>query len=373
MRIRAAVPLAVAVLAAVTLPGHADSGGAPTRTGWWSAASGNGTAVPQPSTADGDLRVMRVVQTSQAPGLDAPAAFAAVLYRAEGTRGALTLKLRDQRVVGTPDIAACPTKGTTWKAGGDQPIADAPAVDCGLSTSFGVVSADGTSVSFTLDPAFQVEPGTWSVALVPTPGDVSAGPPPSAPLPFSADVVKPDATSFSTESGDDAGSVVGDDSAVGTVDAAAPVDTSTSDTGTSSAPLPAALGSVPTGTDTTSVSPAIAPSGVDSPVVAGTTPASAAPSAGTRAAAPRRAVRPAAQTSPTTDPRLLVLVALVGLAAWLGRESARPGAAPRLLGGRARFAGAAAPGDPPSPAGDERERGLGRFTRTRDAAPRRLR
>lgn len=372
MRARAALPLAAAVVVAVALPGQATTAPAAEKAGWWSATSGGGAALPQPSTADGDLRVARGAQASAAAPASQPAAFAALLYRHDGTRATLQLKFRDQRVVGTPDIAACPTKDTGWTPGGNQPAAAAPQVDCGASTSFGTLAADGTSVSFTLDSRFQVEPGVWSVALVPTPGDVNPGPPPSAPLPFSADLVAPEPGAFTAESDGDplpASDPVAD-SGTGTGPA---VPAATGD-GSATATLPGGFsaGSVPAPADT---------SGLSLPSVAGaagpTSGAAPAPAVAAPTATSRRPVRPAAASAPTVGTNLLVLAALVALAAWLGRESSLPRTSPRLLGGRARLAGATAAGPADAPAGppspEDRPRGLGQFARVRDAAPRRLR
>src|SRR3954466_926166 len=160
--------------------GYAD---APVKTAWWNAASANGVALPQPTTADGDLHV--------AQGPSGPGAVAAVSYELAGqlVSGALLqLKIAPNSAVGTVDVVACPTKTTTWKAGGTQPYDPAPAYDC-TNSSHGVPTPDGTAVTFLLDAGQLIGGSSYSLAIVPKDGA----------LPFTADFVKPDATSLTPE------------------------------------------------------------------------------------------------------------------------------------------------------------------------------
>src|SRR4051794_11707737 len=136
---------------------------APTRTGWWNAATAGGVALPQPTTGGDDLHV------SEGPA--SPAAFAAVAYDLLGplSDGTLVLKVVPNSAVGTVAVVACPTKDTSWKAGGNQPYDAAPAYDCSHSVA-GLVAADGTSVRFLLDARQQAASGVLSLAVVPQDG-----------------------------------------------------------------------------------------------------------------------------------------------------------------------------------------------------------
>lgn len=159
----------------------------PERTGWWNRASAAGTALPQPTTAEGDLRV------ANAP--DGPAAFAAVSYPSAGaTDAVLTLTLRPDRTLGTPDVLACPTTEADWAEGGNQPYAAAPAYDCETASAFGELAPDGSTLTFLLDSGTQDATGTWSLALVPNPGTTA---------PFSADVAKPEPDAFAASGGEE--------------------------------------------------------------------------------------------------------------------------------------------------------------------------
>lgn len=347
---RRALGLVGAVAVAVAAPVAAQEQPAVERTAWYSAASGGGLAAPQPTTEGSDLRVSRALDTT---------AFATLLYRADGVRASLDLSVRDLRAVGTPDLVACPTVGAGWAAGGNQPLDAAPEVDCGASTAFGVLSEDGTTVSFALDGPFQVEPGTWSIAVLPTPSALGVGPPPSVPLPFTVDVVAPKTGQFTAEP-----EFVLPEEPV-TEEPAPGVEV---ESGGASGLAPFVPGlEVPTSAGGAAAAPLLPSLGVPPPAAAGDAAAPAPALAQTRPAA----VRPAAVQDTARDGvQLLALLALVGVALWVGRESAltRPG--PQLLGGRARLAGAIAP---VTAASAERPRGLGRFAKVRDAAPRRLR
>src|SRR6476659_7005714 len=141
VRVCAVLAGAVALSAAL---GGAALADAPSRTGWWNAATAGGVALPQPTTGTDDLHV------SQGPS--GSAAFAAVAYDLSGTLtdATLVLKIVPTSAVGTVDVAACPTKDNAWKAGGNQPIDTAPAYDCAGGVP-GLVAADGTKVTFLLD------------------------------------------------------------------------------------------------------------------------------------------------------------------------------------------------------------------------------
>lgn len=355
---------ALPVLAAVTVVGlAAPATAAPAdRAGWWTRASAGGVAVPAPTAMPGDLRI-----TSGDPA--APTAYAAVLLTAVGaTRGSLDLLVRPGSALGTGEVVACPTADTTWEAGDAQPYDTAPAFDC-TDRSFGTLSEDGTTLSFLLDESTQGALGSWSLALVPLPEGTA---------PFSVDLQAPGDAAFTAEP--PASEPPADDE---------PFDPGTGE-GTAVDPIapgfeaPAGpTGSIPSGTDVTSApllagtaplsaaAPAPAPAG-PAPALAG-----AAPLAGT----PRTvATRPVAQPVPGGERgRLLALLALVALSAGVGYAAGQTRPGPRLIGGRAGAAVVAGAGAGAVAVAGEaaqpgaRERGIGRFARQRDAAPRRLR
>jgi len=343
---RLAVPAALAC-AAVLLPTSAAAAAEPERTGWWNRLSAQGLALPQPQTEPGDLRVQS--------GPEGPTAYTALLYTAAGSSTAtLDLALREGSVVGTPEVAACPTLTTDWSEGENQPFDAAPEFDCAIGVSVGLVSEDGKTLSFDLDTSTQAEAGVWSLALVPQPD--------GSGTPFSLDLVKPGPQSFT----------------------AAPPETSA---GPAPAPPP------DPGTSTAdngagSSAEAFAPSGFEAPVPAPEAVALSAPLVATGEAAP--AAQPAAPAPPVAAPpvvplvtapagvaeelgsgrRLLALLVLAGGSAALGYAAGQQRPGPRLLGGRARLGAPTLAGGPPDK--DERPRGIGRFAKTRDAAPRRL-
>ena len=350
MRRAAAVLLVAAGL--VAGPAPAALAEAPEKTGWWSAASGGGLALPQPTAAEGDLRVARTVRTE---------AFAAVLVRADGATSAeLTLGLREGRTIGTPDVVACPTAGTDWQEGGNQPVDAAPAVDCG-ALSLASSSEDGRSLVFGLDATQQVEPGVWSVALLPQPGVTT---------PFSVDLVVPDdggVTVLQSAPADDAEPAV-EDTAASEPAATGTAEQPSGFTADSAAPVldvPAPAG------EGVAVNPLLA-----EPLTSAVEPEAEPPLVDLQVAPPQGASTPrlaAAQDATGLDgPRLLALLALVAVAYLVGRAQGEQRPGPRLLGGRARVAQVVAPAAAaPEPA--ERPRGIGRFAKQRDHAPRRLR
>ncbi|MEO6206064.1 MAG: hypothetical protein ABIO67_11885, partial [Mycobacteriales bacterium] len=121
-----AVATALAALSGPLLAGTALAD-APVKTGWWNAATANGSVLPAPTTGSDNLHV------SQGP--TGSASFAAVAYDLTGQDiigATLQLKVAPQSAVGTIDVKACPTAGVDWKAGGNQPITAAPKYDCAL-------------------------------------------------------------------------------------------------------------------------------------------------------------------------------------------------------------------------------------------------
>jgi hypothetical protein len=295
---------------------------APSKTGWWNAMSAGGAALPVPTTGADDLHV------SQGP--NGPAAYAALAYDVLGqTVSAATLELKvvANSAVGTLDLMACPTKDTSWKAGGDQAMDAGPQYDC----SKGVVGAatdDLATVTFFLDAPPLGSVG-YSVAVAPSPDA----------LPFSVDFVKPDASTLTLQ-----------------VEAA------------EVAPAPAAP-------------PAAAPPAVGAPVTAPLGPVTApvapvvpqqAPAVAPVVPAPQAAAAPvpitqAATTTPVSNRDRYaagtMLALISGLLVWAFQQ---PAPTPRLIGGMARKAapGVAVPVD-------VRPRGIGRFAalRTTPARP----
>lgn len=337
------------VLAAPAAAADAD------RTGWWNRASAGTLALPAPTTAEGDLRV-----ASGAP--DAPSAYAGLLLVAPGSRSAtLDLVVRPGSLLGTPEVVACPTATAEWPDGGNQPIDQAPAYDCVLGAAFGSLSEDGTTLSFALDDTTQVADGTWSLALVPSSESTAA---------FALDLQPPGEQGFvpaPPEAAPDAapqtdpgpGGPTAGDPATG--DPAPPL---TADTGSA---LPDLLlpGSSPV--DVPVAAPAAAPQLAAAPADA-PLPLAAAPAT--------VLARPVAQDLPGDErSRLLALLLLVALSVAVGYAMGKDRPGPRLIGGRAGSAAAVAAGPADAPGGrrPSRERGIGRFAKPREAAPRRLR
>ena len=370
----------VAVLAALALPllavGPASAEEpAVDRSAYFAATGLGGLGAPSPTVNEGDLRVSRSLRTAAPAGeLETPSevlSFAALLYRAPGVRASLELTLREG-AVGTPDVQACATVGTDWEAGPNQPL-DALQYDCSLATALGVLSEDGTTVAFSIDDRWQPEPGVWSIAVVPTSAEPVVTVPPVVPLPFSADFAQPEPGQFVTEAAfvlpgepgsSDSGSF--DPGSFG----------SGTGTGTTSggggAFLPGGGFTTPGGSGfsgglgSTTVPPAVAGGALPDPQAA-------APQSPVLAGAPRAgALRPASVAEDlSSGARIAALLALAGLCAAVGWASGQQRPGPQLIGGRARAAAFAAGAPVAEPAG--RPRGIGRFEKVRDAAPRRLR
>lgn len=356
MTLRRATATAALTLGAVVLPASAAAAVEPDRTGWWNRLSAGGLVVPQPTAQPGDLRV--------AAGADGPSAYAAVLYTATDATEA-TLDLTVRSAFGTPEIAACPTVTSDFPEGGNQPFDKAPEFDCERSQVFGFPSEDGKTVSFALDESSQVEPGVWSLAIVPQPESTSGvfsvdfeKPAPEAFVVTSTALPEPPPTDPGTGSG---GSTTGGSGSSG--DAFLP--------GSFDAPPPADMGGT---------------GAVDAPLLAGEMP-----TAGTEATGPAPAVAseaaPLAQRFVLARPaaigedfgagrRLLALLVLAGGSAAVGYAAGQQRPGPRLLGGRARAGMTPTPAvaaGPAVPSAQDRPRGIGRFAKDRTEAPRRLR
>jgi hypothetical protein len=130
---------------------------------------------------------------SQAPQNAQVLAYGAVLYALpEGSTATLRLKIAGS-ATGTPQVAACPTIGTAWSAGDDQPSSSEPAYDCTTQHYAGTISADGATMTFQLKAQFEATPGLVSMAIVP---DVSSTALPTGSSPFSVDFAPPDASSL---------------------------------------------------------------------------------------------------------------------------------------------------------------------------------
>jgi hypothetical protein len=315
-----AVGLTPLLMLATAGPVWAD---APSKAGWWNALSGGGAALPMPVTGADDLHV------SQGP--NGPGAFAALGYDVFGqvvTAATLELKVVANSAVGTLDLMACPTKDTSWKAGGNQPMDAAPAYDCAKGV-VGAATDDLATVTFFLD-APAVGSAGYSIAIAPSPDAV----------PFSVDFAKPDAASLTLQV------TTPEVAPAPAVEPAAPP------------PAAGTTGTAPLGPVTAPVAPVVPQ---QAPVVA---PALPAPQA---AAAPVP-FTPAATTTPPVSNRDryaagTMLALLSGLLVWAFQQ---PAPTPRLIGGMARKS---APAVVPV---DVRPRGIGRFATLRTAPARPL-
>jgi hypothetical protein len=160
----------------------------PQRVGWWNTLSAGGAVAPAPTTPTGGIRV--------AAGPGQVLAYGAVLYSMP-TDATGQLKLTIAGSQGTPQVQACPTKNTRWKAGDDQPSDSAPAYDCSITHYPGTISSDGASVSFDVTTFDAITAGQLSLAIVP---DLSATGSPAGAVnqPFSVDIGKPGASSMTT-------------------------------------------------------------------------------------------------------------------------------------------------------------------------------
>lgn len=344
--VRAAAVTATVTGTLVLLPIGPAAAEAPERTGWWNRASAGDVALPQPTTAEGDLRI------SQAP--DGPAAYAAVLYPAAGSLSAvLTLQVRADRTVGTPDVQACLTESSDWQEGGNQPFTAAPAYDCDAGSVLGELAPDGTTLTFLLDQATQGLLGAWSLALVATP----------EAAPFFLDLAAPEEDAFVAAPAQDEEPLLPDEP---------PVDPGGSVPGAAS--LPGGFAALPDGGSGSAELPPLLAGGEAAPAPAAAAPAPAVASGTQLSFPPSVLARPASVTEDLgAGRRLVALLVLAAGSAAVGYAAGQQRPGPRLIGGRAHLgtpalAGAAVPG-----AGTDRPRGIGRFSRERDSAPRRLR
>lgn len=353
---RLAVPAAL-TCACVLLPAvtgvAAAAAAEPERTGWWNRASAGGLVAPAPTTTAGDLRVAAL-------GPDEPAAYAAVLYTAPGSAAA-TLELEVRSTTGTPEVTACPTETSEWTEGGNQPYDKAPPYDCDIGSAFGSLSADGRTLSFALDTATQVEPGVWSLALVPQPGSASGA--------FTLDVVEPGPEAFVAEPPE-----TPSEGGFST-DTSSGEQSSTTSGGSGQAFLPGGF-EAPPSFDTGAAQAPLVAGGAEVPLPAPATVPEPAVAAGAPAAmTPLIVARPAGVVEDLgSGRRLLALLVLAGGSAAVGYAAGQQRPGPRLIGGRSRAVVAtAAPAFAGPATAEERPRGIGRFAKTRDAAPRRLR
>lgn len=343
LRASAALALGCGIWLATTAgQARAAENPASVESAWWDTATP--VAVPSPTTGSGQLQV--------GEGVNGPLSFAAVRFELpagidpQSATAVLSLDISQTGNVGTPAVTACVTT-SSWTAGDDQQASSAPSYSCGGGReSVGVVSASGTSESWSLGPPFTVASGgpvTYNVALVPDPGSST---------PFSTEYSKPTTSSVA---------IAGSPSPAPAQGAPA----GPPDTGFGVAtPTPAANFPVDIPAVVTPAAPAAAP-----PAFATSPPASAsaAPAPGNMPAGGMRpqASRAAASPSGVQGRRVMAAAVLVALGAVLYLISRRPARPPRLIGA---FAGNAPPAAPPS----ERIGGIGRFARPRSGPPPRL-
>ncbi len=357
MRRPALLALATGLLVAGGSSGAIAWADAPEKTAWFTVLSAGPLTVPAPTAAEGDLRVSG--QGTQ------PTSYATLSLRTTGDSGVLTLAVRSTSA-GTPELALCPTKSPTWEAGGNQPFSAGPEYDCSSVSTLGMLGGDGMSVTFELDSSLLPAPGVVSLAVVPLPegtvpfiadlGDVAFAPAAAAEPAEEAPAAEP-----------------------------APAPEPTGGTGTAEAP-PLAPDSGADLPPAPVVEDAPAPelAGVEAEPLAPEAPADAeevAPDVALETPADQTVlpVTQVARSEDTSDgPRLVALLTLIGISAAAGYAAGQQRTVPRIIGGRARSlpAGAAGPGSAVAvaePVDVPLERGIGRFSRLRDAAPRRLR
>lgn len=334
----------------VLLPMGSAAAEEPERTGWWNRLSAGGAALPQPTSGEGELRIGN--------GVDGPVAFSAVLYPGLGaTAASLTFAVKADQTLGTPDVLACVTSDAEWPEGGNQPYDTAPAYDCDAGSAFGELAPDGTTLTFLLDTSQQDLSGVWSLALVPAPGSTT---------PFALELEKPTADAFVAEPPSSS-----DDPFV----SAEPEPASGTDSGSGSGePLLSDGFAAPPADDTGTAALPPLVAGDDQAALRGAGPAPAVAGA-TPVATPVLLSRPAGVVEDLgAGRRLLALLVLAAGSAAVGYAAGQQRPGPRLIGGRARIGGPAAAGAVAAlPVGDDRPRGIGRFAKIRDEAPRRLR
>ena len=258
-----------------------------------------------------------------------PFALAALRFIADGP-GVLTLELAPEGQAGIPSIAACVAL-TTWDGSSAGRWDGIPQYDC-TNQAEGVLSEDGTAMTFELSPTLQRISGTYDLVLAPL-----------GPVPFG--------TSFSAPSGSSLVTAGGEQEAF---------------TPTAESPAyqePAGGGAEDFGSFGTTF-PVIDESRSSTVGVEQTAPAAPA------SPPVRSLARPVAVTTPLAlpDDRNERMAAVAGLALlllgawWFGGRTVRP---PRLLGsvaGRSRALEMSADAVPAGPV-----RGIGRFAKPRSS------
>ena len=292
-----ALSSSVAMVALFVSPGQAQR---PDATGWWNEVSAGSAALPQPTTAVGDLHV------SNNP--HGPMAFAGLRFLGRGgaSDAVLSLKVTSGTTLGTPHLLACPTTGAAWSPGGDQAWASRPAYRCAGQSAVGVSSVGGAVFTFALDARLQNAQGDYNLAIVPDPTDQLA---------FQLDVTKPGPSAF-------------------TATPRPPQDTSARPPRSGDVPPPSGgLEPDPTPQDT---EPLVAPGPLGEPSAApdaSSSPTVAMPLQGPTPFASTLSLR-FHRTSPRA--RALVAVLLLDVLAYIVWTVRRPRRAPRLIGGRAQ-------------------------------------
>ena len=294
--------------------------------GWWY----------KPNQVPNNLAVPPAPPGVQSDGLfvsadpSGPFALAAVRYLAEGA-GTLTLEFSPEGNTGSPAIAACVAL-STWDGATAGRWEGKPIYDCARQSE-GVVSEDGATMVFQVDPTMQRVAGTYDLVLAPI-----------GPVPFAAAFNAPRNDSLVTEGG--SGTASDTDAVASTSEpyAGDPVPSGTGDFGSIDTTFPVLDESRAAGGST---APAQQTPGATSPRI--TTPI--VPAVSNPLALP--------------DDRNERLAAMAGLgllllgAWWFGGHVVRP---PRLLGSVAGRAQAIEL--EPDPA-EAPVRGLGRFARPR--------
>jgi len=182
----------------------------PVKVGWWNAAASGGQAAPAPDVNAGGMKIS--VSGSQV------LAFGAVAYNlpADGT-ATLELSVTNSspepssapaNPASLPDtnvIVACPTTDNSWSAGDDQDASTAPKYDCSAHHYVGALSSDGKTMTFLIDGAADLTPGTLSLAILPDTTtaiyELGTDAPSDVTPPYFIDFDKPSATSFTVTGG----------------------------------------------------------------------------------------------------------------------------------------------------------------------------
>jgi hypothetical protein len=350
----------------------------PVKVGWWNAAAGGGHSAPA-DTSPGGLRVS--VSGSKV------LAFGAVAYNLS-TDGTATLELsvtnqspepsqapaNPASLPDTNTIVACPTTDNSWSAGDDQDAANAPNYDCSSHHFVGALSSDGKTMTFFVDGAADITPGTLSLAILPDTTtaiyELGTDAPSDVTPPYFINFDKPAATSFTITSGSS-----GSTASTSTVAPPPPPPPVTTSSGSTVAPPTSTTPSLTVPSSTGTVAPP-----AQTPVVAGN-------------GQQQQATAPVAATksSNSTEKNNLAWGLLLLLFAAVIVTSMNRQRAPRIIAGpgvtptattdtappdvAAAAAAAAAAGNPAAPAWFASmfaPRGLGRFAKPRTTAARPL-